>query len=134
MIDEPIEEINVRTEDYHYYSGLCRKLSIVFIVVGVLLPILTAYEVRYVLNLFPPEWKFPYLGLGIGLVITGIALLIFSSILSREYEIKTEEKSREKGEKAEEEFQKRDFKFCMHCGEKISKDAMFCSKCGKKQE
>jgi len=121
----------VRTEDYHYYSQVCLTFGIILIIIGFILPISTIN--RLFLSLGFWQEGIPYLGHGIALVIVGILLIVFSNILSREYNMRIEEKSKEKGEKAPEEFQKEEFKFCMHCGERISRDAMFCSKCGKKQ-
>lgn len=82
----------MRIEDYRFYGRLCQVFGIIFIAIGVLLPILTVQHIRYVFDIFPPEWRFPYLIHGIVLVCIGIVFIVASGILFREYRLrKTEE-------------------------------------------
>lgn len=79
----------MRTQDYKFYSTLLLVSGVVLIGIGVILPYATAYQLRYVLDIFPPEWRFPYLAHGIVLVVIGILLVIVGFIFSREYRIRT---------------------------------------------
>jgi uncharacterized membrane protein len=75
----------MRTDDFRFYGQLCRIIGIVLIVIGVILPILTAQYITYLYNILPPEWRFPYLIHGIALVTIGIVFIILSVVLYREY-------------------------------------------------
>lgn len=81
----------MRLEDFRYYSRILRWVGIVFIIIGIVLPIITAYEQSYPFDLFPPEWRFPYLMHGIILFSGGVGLILVSVILSREYRIRKSE-------------------------------------------
>jgi len=76
-------------EEYRYYAKLCRKCGITTIIIGIVLPILTAHEIRYRYDILPSEWTFPYVGYGIAIVIVGMGLLIFSKALLRGRKIRT---------------------------------------------
>jgi ABC-type uncharacterized transport system permease subunit len=55
------------------------------------LPIITV-EIHFSL-LWGEYYVFPYIWHGVGLVVVGIALLIISNILFREYDIRSKEKT-----------------------------------------
>jgi len=79
--------------DYRWYIRYCRTLGKVLIIVGIILPILTAREIRYKYDIFPPEWSFPYLGYGITITIVGIAVTMSSRLLSRGRKVKSKQRN-----------------------------------------
>jgi len=85
----------LRVADYRFYGNLCVAFGIVFISIGVALPILTAQVIRYAFDLFPPTIRFPYLIHGIVLACIGVGFIVAAIILLREHKIrKREEKQR----------------------------------------
>jgi len=72
----------------------------------------------------------PYREMAAHLVIIGVVLFVLGYVSNQRAE---EEGKKEREDKTKEEFQKKEFKFCIHCGEKIPKESEFCPKCGKKQ-
>lgn len=78
----------MRLEDYRFYSKLCGWFGILFLVIGIVLPLVTAYYQRYLWDIFPPELKVPYLIHGIILISVAVLLFLTSAILSREYKLR----------------------------------------------
>jgi hypothetical protein len=81
----------LRLEDYRFYGRICQISGIVLICIGFALPVLTAYQQRYLYDIFPPEWRFPYLAHGIAVACLGIILFVASLILFREYRLRKTE-------------------------------------------
>jgi len=117
----------MRLEDYRFYAKLCLGFGIFFIIIGIVLPIVTAYQVRYLWGIFPPEWRFPYLAHGIVLFSIGIALILANVILSREYRIR-----KQKAEVAKPVSVS--INKCPQCGMKFSVEYEYCPTCGVKLE
>lgn len=83
----------MRVDDYRFYGTLCQIFGAILILVGFLLPILTVQHVHYIWDILPPETRYPYLSHGIALVCLGIALIVASIIILREYELRKSEES-----------------------------------------
>ena len=80
---------NMRLDDYRFYSNICLIFGIILIFIGVVVPIATIKEVRYLYDLFPPEYRVPYLAHGIIVTVVGIVLSTASLILKREHNIRS---------------------------------------------
>lgn len=82
-----VEDLELRIDDYRFYGRLSLLFGVIFIIAGVLLPVLTIQITRYVFDIFPPKISFPYLIHGIALVCIGIVFIVARVILLREYKI-----------------------------------------------
>jgi len=76
----------VRVEDYHFYGRICLLLGVPFTTIGLILliaTIATGPVWRYAYG-----WVYPFLGHGIALLVIGVALMIVSKVLFREYNLR----------------------------------------------
>ncbi len=83
----------MRIDDFRFY-GLLLISGITLLVIGIALPIATAYQHYYPLLGIPEysDWIFPCLNQGIVLGVLGAILIVVSQILYREYHIRPTEK------------------------------------------
>jgi hypothetical protein len=84
---------------------------------------LTAEYITYWHNIFPPEYRFPYLVHGIALVTIGIVFIILSIILFREFRIREAEPQTNAVAPT--------VGYCPYCGAPRDEGAVYCTKCGK---
>jgi ribosomal protein L40E len=125
----------MRVDDYQFYSKIALILGILLIPIGVILPIVTMKVQRYLYDIFPPDYSFPYIAHGIVIVCVGIGLVVASRILQREYNLRKqiapisivtsqEPVASAKGSQA--------MSFCPKCGNKLPPKAEYCPRCGTK--
>lgn len=112
----------MRIDDYRYYGYLCRIFGISLVVIGILLPLLTA--TYYTMWLGYTYYDHPHVRQGITLAAFGIVLIVLSSILFREYNFrKAETQARPLAPPTG---------YCPYCGTGREEDATYCENCGKK--
>ena len=98
----------MRIDDYRYYGRLSLFSGIICIIIGIVLPFLTTrVEISFLFGFAEfsllefllagapyaryARYKIPYLTHGVAVFIFGIALIILSHILLREYRIRSTE-------------------------------------------